>query len=121
MPQQQPATISRLWLRISVIVLIVLLMLVGWCWWPRSPEGRFRNDYMATSSLCYFEFRDGRVFLTIEGEGADDMGWYGKSGNSWIWVSKTGYTNELRTTMFTIKITEAGGTWTKTFPRIFTQ
>ena len=49
------------------------------------------------------------------------MGWYGKSGNRWIWVSKTGYTNELKTTLFTITMTGEDGTWTKTFPRIFTQ
>jgi hypothetical protein len=128
MPQQQPTTFSSLWLRNCAVVLIVGLILVGWCWWPRSPEGRFRNDDMATSSLCYFEFRDGHVFLTIEveasgdeAEGSDDMGWYGKSGKRWIWVSKTGYTNELRTTMFSITMIDDHSTWSKTFPRILTR
>jgi len=108
------------WVALTGLVLafFVAALLIR-AWVLSTPDGKYRNDNMAATALCYYEFKNGHVFLTIEGVSSDDCGRYSKSSGKWIWISNTGYTNLLEPALWGIRISTADRSWSQVYPRIF--
>ncbi len=109
-----------------IIGLVILVFIVAVLFTIRpGPEGRYRDDAIATVGISYFEFKDGKVRLVMPhdiklSDGCDvrNLGTYSKQGNEWIYVGEDGYKFKLRTSLLSIEIIDSSGPTNK-FPRLF--
>ena len=106
---------------IAAVLTIVLSMALA-----IGPEGKFRDDGVASEELAFYEFKNGKVSLIISG-GANtvtnlyqqEIGRYYKQNGQWIVKAQDGVTLQVRANLLWLQIQRIDGSWSKKHRRIF--
>lgn len=114
MPTRRHRTLAIVALGVMVLLMLSFVLTR----FDTDPSGQFRVDEMGTSKLSYFEFKDGRVLLVVEGYSTDECGYYTNNASTWVWVETGGDTNLLRATPFGLHLKSIDGSWSKYLPRM---
>lgn len=72
---------------------------------------------MATIEPSWFEFKDGRAFLVVNGSRRSELGKYLKRDGEWLLISRN-ETNFVRANFWGITLKSLDSSWSKTMPRI---
>lgn len=93
---------------IGAIIVVLCTIIVTL---PLNPDGRYRNDNIASEGVAYYEFKNGNVILYIpkgrnkyDGLKTEYIGTYGKQYTKWICITTNGYKYELNFNMLSITL-----------------